>query len=77
MAQRIGDERVAHVGSYRLYIRPDGKLVLPIGNVKMLISPEEARELLDFLLLFASRFTQTDEPVTGGLAHANGMYHER
>jgi hypothetical protein len=53
--------RVEHVGCYRLYIQPDGKLVLNTGNSKMSVTPEEARELLDYLLVFA-RFFQA-EPV--------------
>jgi hypothetical protein len=71
MAQPIAESRIASIGSYRLYIEPSGKLFVNTGTVKLRVTPEEARELLDYMLTFARYFEQT-EPVTGELAHANG-----
>lgn len=63
MPQKLIDcFKVEHIGSYRLYIQPDGKLVLNTGNVKLSVTPDEARELLDYMLVFA-RFFQTNETV--------------
>ena len=58
MAQPIGESRIASIGSYRLYIEPDGQLFLNTGTVKLRVTPQEARELLDYMLLFASHFSQ-------------------
>jgi hypothetical protein len=58
MAQPLGEQRIATIGSYRLYIEPDGKLFVNTGAVKLRVSPQEARDLLDFLLLFASHFSE-------------------
>ena len=61
MPQKLIDcFKVEHIGSYRLYIQPDGKLVMNTGNVKLGVTPDEARELLDYMLVFA-RFFQTNE----------------
>lgn len=35
MAQPLGDSRIASIGSYRLYVEPDGKLFLNTGTVKL------------------------------------------
>jgi hypothetical protein len=68
MKQLIDRFKVEHVGSYRLYIQADGKLVLNTGNVKLGVTPDEARELLDYMLVFA-RFFQTNEQPVGVNGH--------
>jgi hypothetical protein len=62
MAQPLGDARIANIGSYRLYIEPSGKLFLNTGTVKLQVTPQEARELLDYILTFARYFEET-QPV--------------
>lgn len=69
MTQRIEYARVEHVGSYRLYVRSDGRLVLNIGNTKLLVAPEEARELLDYLLVFARFFQASEQEPVGVNGH--------
>lgn len=62
MAQPLGDSRIASIGSYRLYVEPDGKLFLNTGTVKLQVTPQEARELLDYMLTFA-RYFEESQPV--------------
>jgi len=52
------DGKIAHVGAYRLYVRENGTLVMSSGNVKLTVTPQEAREMLDLLLMFATRFEE-------------------
>ena len=46
------------VGKFTLYIRPDGSLVVATGNkmTPMVATPDEARGLFDYLLLYARYF---------------------
>lgn len=58
MAQPLPEARIAAIGSYRLYVEPDGQLFLNSGSVKLRVTAQEARDLLDYLLLFASHFSE-------------------
>ena len=68
MAQPLGEQHIATIGSYRLYIEPDGKLFVNTVTVKLRVTPEEAWELLDYMLTFARYF---EEPQPAG---SNGRY---
>ena len=46
-----------YVGKYTLYICPHGGLILVAGNQRMLVTPEEARELLDYWIELAGKFS--------------------
>jgi len=64
--ERLGhDGKLAHIGAYRLYVCPNGELIVSVGNVKLQVTSQEARELLDYLLVFAERF-HTSVPATNG-----------
>jgi hypothetical protein len=55
--ERLGhDGKVAHVARLTIYVSDVGELILSSGNVKLLITPEAASELLDELLRYASLF---------------------
>jgi len=63
MKQLIDCFKVEHVGSYRLYIQADGT-----GNVKLSVTPDEARELLDYMLVFARFFQTNEQPLLSGIS---------
>ena len=61
------DGKLAHVGAYRLYVRENGTLVMSSGNVKITVTPQEARDMLELLLVFSTRFASNEEaPSTNG-----------
>lgn len=66
MAQPLRDSRIASIGSYRLYVEPTGQLFLNTGTVKLRVTPQEARELLDYLLLFARHFSDVEASQPAG-----------
>ena len=49
---------IEYVGKLILHIQPDGTLVITSGNQRLAVTPQEAREMLDYLLLFAKRFEE-------------------
>jgi hypothetical protein len=71
--------RAQIVGKFTLYIRPDGSLVAATGNhmTRMIVTPDEARGLFDYLLQYARYFEQASnghagstEPLRLGQAQA-------
>ena len=55
MTERLGhDGRPAYINVFRLYVYPNGSLIVTAGNVKLQVTPEEAVELLkvDFIQIF-------------------------
>lgn len=46
------------VGSFRIYLTSQGELVIPIGNCRVYVEDEQAREFLNDLLSLAGRFRQ-------------------
>jgi len=57
MPERLGhDGKMAYINAFRLYVCPNGELVVTTGNVKLIVSADEAAELLKFVLLHAERF---------------------
>lgn len=48
--------RVNHVASLRIYVSPDGKLVMPMGSNRVTVSQAEAKAMLDNLFILASQF---------------------
>ena len=60
------------IGSYRLYVEPTGKLFVNTGTVKLRVTPEEALELLDYMLTFARYFDESQPAGMNG--HAAQAY---
>jgi hypothetical protein len=58
--------QLAHIGRYSLYVLPSGDLIVISGTVKLQVTPQEARELLDYLLIFAERFHTAGIPASNG-----------
>lgn len=59
MQEAIGSHRQApsnYVSKFTLYISPQGTLLLVKGNQSLQVSPDVARELLEFELQYASQF---------------------
>lgn len=50
--------RLEFVGSFRIYVTAQGELVIPVGNCKVYVEDEQAREFLNDLLSLAGRFKQ-------------------
>ena len=50
-------ERVEYVSKMVLYIKPDGTLIVSFGNQRLEATSEEVHELVDYLMLFANRFS--------------------
>jgi hypothetical protein len=48
------------VGKFTLYIKPDGSLIAMTGNQHLLVSPDEARGLFDYILQYARYFEQAN-----------------
>ena len=57
----ISGNRLEFVGSFRIYLTAQGELVIPIGNCRVYVEDEQAREFLNDLLSLAGRFRQ--EPI--------------
>jgi len=51
------DSKMMYVNVFRLYICPEGRLVVTAGNVKLEVTPDEAVKLLEYVLLFADQFS--------------------
>lgn len=49
-------ERLKFVASFRIYVTPEGELVVPLGNCKVYVEDERAREFLNDLLMLAGAF---------------------
>jgi hypothetical protein len=47
--------RLQHVESFRIYATSTGELVMPMGNVRMLVQPQDARQYLNDLIARAER----------------------
>jgi len=45
-----------HVGKFTLFVSPTGQLIVTSGNMRIMVSPDEARGMLDYWLLYARRF---------------------
>lgn len=58
--------QVQHVGSFRLYVTPDGKLVMPMGNSRVTVSQVEAKAMLDNLFILATQFANHVTPASNG-----------
>ena len=50
--------RLEFVGSFRIYVTAQGELVIPIGNCRVYVEDEQARDFLNDLLSLAGRFRQ-------------------
>ncbi|MGH2497127.1 MAG: hypothetical protein ACRDIV_20715 [Ktedonobacteraceae bacterium] len=61
--------QVQHVGSFRIYVTPDGKLVMPMGNGRVTVNQAEAKAMLDNLFMLASQFASHVATASNG-AHA-------
>ena len=72
MAQPLGEQRIATIGSFRLYVEPSGKLFVNTGTMKLRVTPEGARELLDYMLTFARYFDGSQSAEVNG--HATRAY---
>lgn len=49
-------KRLEFVASFRIYVTPAGELVIPIGNCRVYVEDEQAREFLNDLLSLAGKF---------------------
>ena len=69
-----GTGRLAHVGSYHLYVMHDGRLVMSSGRdgIKLVVTSEQAREILDMLLVLARYFSGETQPLLTAAAGVNG-----
>ena len=52
----ISGNRLEFVGSFRIYVTAQGELVIPIGNCRVYVEDEQARDFLNDLLSLAGRF---------------------
>ena len=69
MPEHIRDTReLASIRSFKLYVEPDGKLFVNTGRVKLRVTEQEARELLDYLLMFA-RYVDGSQALVGVNGH--------
>lgn len=50
------NKRLEFVASFRIYVTPAGELVIPIGNCRVYVEDEQAREFLNDLLSLAGKF---------------------
>jgi hypothetical protein len=50
--------RLEFVGSLRIYLTAQGELVIPVGNCRVYVEGEQARDFLNDLLSLAERFRQ-------------------
>lgn len=55
--------RLEFVGSFRIYLTSQGELVIPVGNCRVYVEDEQARNFLNDLLSLAGRFRQ--HPASG------------
>lgn len=62
----IVGNKLEFVGSFRIYVTTEGELVIPVGNCRVYVEDEQAREFLNDLLSLAGRFRQL--PVNGHTA---------
>lgn len=63
--------RLEFVGSFRIYVTAQGELVIPIGNCRVYVEDEQAREFLNDLLSLAGRFKE--QPASGNGYGANSI----
>lgn len=60
---------LAHVDRFSLHCTPSGELITRMGNTRIFVTPEEARELLEEMLARATRFTpQAEKQSSNGYA---------
>jgi hypothetical protein len=59
----IVGNRLEFVGSFRIYVTARGELVIPVGNCRVYVEDEQARDFLNDLLALAGRFRQ--QPASG------------
>ena len=62
----IASNRLEFVGSFRIYLTAQGELVIPVGNCRVYVEDEQARDFLNDLLSLAGRFRQ---PLASGNGH--------
>jgi hypothetical protein len=58
--------RLEFVGVLRIYVNPQGELVIPIGNCRVFVEDEQARAFLDDLLALAGKFRQFQAATSNG-----------
>jgi hypothetical protein len=61
---------VQHVGSLRIYVTVDGKLIVPMGNHRVAVGQAEAKAMLDNLFILASQFASHVVTANNGNAPA-------
>lgn len=47
-----------YVGRFMFFIKPNGELIVAMGNRRLNVTPDEAKGLFDFLLLYARHFEE-------------------
>lgn len=63
--------RLEFVGSFRMYVTVQGELVIPIGNCRVYVEDEQARDFLNDFLSLAGRFRR--QPVSGNRHAASSI----
>ena len=61
--------RMPFVDSLRIYTLVTGELVMPMGNLKVVVSPQEAEQYLSDLLVRAKRFASVMQASGNGVVH--------
>ena len=61
--------RLEFVSSFRIYVTAQGELVIPIGNCRVYVEDEQARDFLNDLLSLAGRF-RTETASNNGVAQS-------
>ncbi len=64
----IVGNRLEFVGSFRIYLTAQGELVIPVGNCRVYVEDEQARDFLNDLLSLAGRFRQQPASSNGDVA---------
>ena len=64
----IVDNQLEFVGSFRIYLTAQGELVIPVGNCRVYIEDEQARDFLNDLLSLAGRFRRQSVSGNGHVA---------